>query len=84
VTEWQAAHRFAQIAQKWRSLVDKRCAHFIALHKSGRWKFFYNEAQFQALMSEAVDLAETWSTIAPRPQDGSGEVPAKADRSATA
>jgi uncharacterized repeat protein (TIGR03809 family) len=90
MTEWQAAHRFAQIAQRWRALVDRRCAHFIELRKSGRWKFFYDEAQFLALMREAADLAETWSGIAPRPQDGNSEVPAKADgganpqRSATA
>jgi uncharacterized repeat protein (TIGR03809 family) len=79
MTEPQAFRRFAQTAQKWRDLVDQRCAHFIELHKSGRWKHYYDEAQFLLLMREAVDLAETWSRIAPRPQDDGDGALAKAD-----
>ena len=78
MTEPQAFRRFAQTAQKWRDLVDQRCAHFIELHKTGRWKHYYDEAQFLLLMREAVDLAETWSRIAPRPQDDDRAL-AKAD-----
>ena len=74
MTETQAFRRFAQTAQKWRDLVDKRCAHFIELQKSGRWKHYYDEARFLLLMSEAMALAETWSGLAPRPQDDGGEV----------
>ena len=79
MTEPQAFRRFAQTAQKWRDLVDQRCAHFIELHKTGRWKHYYDEAQFLLLMREAVDLAETWSRIAPRPQDDGDRALAKAD-----
>jgi uncharacterized repeat protein (TIGR03809 family) len=79
MTEPQAARRFAQTAQKWRDLVDRRCAHFIELHKTGRWKHYYDEAQFLLLMREAVVLAETWSVIAPRPEDDSGRASATAD-----
>src|ERR1700681_2249830 len=78
MTEPQAFRRFAQTAQKWRDLVDQRCVQLIELHRTGRWKHYYNEAQFLRLMGEAVDLAETWSRIAPRPQDDSG-ASAKAD-----
>ena len=78
MTEPLAFRRFAQIAQKWRNLVERRCAAFIDLHKTGRWKHYYNEAQFLALMREAVDLAETWSRLAPRPED-SGGVSGEAD-----
>jgi hypothetical protein len=79
MTEWQAARRLAQTAQKWRDLVNRRCAHFIELHKTGRWKHVYDEAQFLLLMSEAVTLAETWARIAPRPEDDSDPVPDPAD-----
>jgi hypothetical protein len=71
MTEWQAARRFAQTAQKWRDIVNRRCAHFIELHQTGRWTLYYSEAQFLLLMREAVDLAERWAVIAPRPDDSS-------------
>jgi hypothetical protein len=69
MTESQTARRLARTAEKWRDLVNLRCAHFIELHKSGRWKRCYGEAQFLLLMSEAVMLADTWARIAPRPDD---------------
>ena len=71
-----AFRRFAQTALKWRELIDRRCAHFIDLHRSGRWKHYYNEAQFLALMREAVDLAEAWSELAPRPEEAVPASPA--------
>jgi hypothetical protein len=79
MTEWQAARRLAQTAQKWRDLINRRRAHFVELHKSGRWKHYYDEAQFLLLMSEAVALAETWSRIAPRPQDDNATPSDQAD-----
>ncbi|HWF96220.1 MAG TPA: hypothetical protein VG291_14790 [Xanthobacteraceae bacterium] len=77
MTEWQAARRFAQTAQKWRDLVNQRCAHFIELHKTGRWTLYYGEAQFLLLMREAVDLAESWAVIAPRPEGHSSSAAPK-------
>jgi hypothetical protein len=79
MTERQAARRFAETAQKWRDLVDRRCAHFIELHRTGRWTRYYDAARFLLLMREAVVLAETWSRIAPRPQDDGGLASPKAD-----
>jgi hypothetical protein len=79
MTEPQAFRRFARTAQKWRDLVDRRCAHFTELHKTGGWKHYYDEARFLLLMREAVDLAETWSRIAPRPQEDGHRALAKAD-----
>jgi hypothetical protein len=82
MTEPQAARRFAQTAQKWRGLVERRCAHFIELQKTGRWKHIYDEAKFLLLMREAVALAETWSRIAPRPGEGSGGMSTEAEPAA--
>ena len=81
--EPKAFRRFAQTAQKWRDLVDGRCAHFIELHRTGRWKHYYDETRFLLLMREAVDLAETWSRIAPQPQDDEGLASSAVDPAAT-
>jgi hypothetical protein len=64
--EPQALRRFAQAAQKWRELIEKRSAYFVELHASGRWKHYYTEARSLALLREAVGLAERWAEMAPR------------------
>lgn len=64
-----AAQRFAEIAQKWRDLIDSRCAQFIMLQRSGGWRHFYSEAKFLDLMREALGFAEMWRALAPRPED---------------
>jgi uncharacterized repeat protein (TIGR03809 family) len=82
MTEWQAARRIAGTAQKWRDLVNQRRAHFLELHKTGRWKRYYAEGQFLLLMREALALAKAWSVIAPRPQDDNEAAPGPADPAA--
>jgi hypothetical protein len=67
--ETKTFHRFSKTARKWRDLVDRRCAHFVELHSSGRWKLYYDEAEYLLRMREALDLAETWSQIAPLLED---------------
>jgi uncharacterized repeat protein (TIGR03809 family) len=67
----QAFGRFAQATQKWRDLVEKRSLHFVELHASGRWRSYYSEAQFFALLREALELAQIWTKLAPRPEDNS-------------
>jgi uncharacterized repeat protein (TIGR03809 family) len=67
--ESQACGRFARATQKWRDLVTKRSLHFVELHASGRWRRYYTEAQFFALLREAVELAQMWTELAPRPED---------------
>jgi hypothetical protein len=75
MTESPAFRRFVEVAQKWRDLVELRSVQFIELHKTGHWKLYYGEARFLLLMREAVMLAEVWSRIAPRPEDGAGAFP---------
>jgi uncharacterized repeat protein (TIGR03809 family) len=69
------AHALDEVAQKWRLLAERRCAHFLDLHRSGRWKHYYSEAQFLHRMREAMQLSERWAEIAPRP---AGEAAAQA------
>jgi uncharacterized repeat protein (TIGR03809 family) len=71
--------RFAQITQKWCDLVDRRCAHFIELHTSGRWKRYYTEQQFLLLMREAVRFAEIWAEMVPRPGEENAAKPAQTE-----
>jgi hypothetical protein len=75
--ETRTLHRFSQTARKWRDLVDRRCAHFVELHSSGRWKHYYDEAEFVVRMREALDLAETWSQIAPLLNEHTTPAPAE-------
>ena len=65
----QAAHRFAEIAQKWRGLVDRRCAHLVELQRTGDWRYHYEEAEFLNLTHEALALTRIWRELAPGPQD---------------
>jgi hypothetical protein len=67
MTGWHSDRRFSQTAQKWRAFAERRRAAIVALYRSGRWKDLYAEAQFMALLREAVTSAETWGRIAPPP-----------------
>jgi hypothetical protein len=73
--ETQAFRRYTRATQKWRDLVEKRTAYFIELHISGRWKHYYNRARFLSLLLEAVDLAERWAQMVPRPDEAAPAAP---------
>jgi uncharacterized repeat protein (TIGR03809 family) len=62
-------HALDEVAQKWRALADRRCAHFFELYYGGRWKHYYSEGQFLYRMREAIRLSERWAEIAPPPAD---------------
>jgi uncharacterized repeat protein (TIGR03809 family) len=65
----KAARRFAEIAQKWRGLVDRRCAHLVELQRTGDWRYHYEEVEFLELMREAFALTQIWHELAPAPPD---------------
>jgi uncharacterized repeat protein (TIGR03809 family) len=58
-------HAFQEVAQRWRILAERRCEHFLQLHDSGRWRYYYSEQQFLDRLDEAIRLSERWSEIAP-------------------
>ena len=62
-----APHMSAEITDKWHDLAEKRRAHFIELLESGRWNLYYTEAEFTALMREAVQLADDWKRLTVHP-----------------
>lgn len=57
----------AEITDKWHDLAKKRRAHFIELFETGRWKLYYSETEFTALMREAIQLADDWQRLADHP-----------------
>jgi uncharacterized repeat protein (TIGR03809 family) len=57
------------VAQRWRALAERRCAHLLELHRSGRWTAYYGEARFRALLRDALRQSARWSEIAPPSPD---------------
>jgi uncharacterized repeat protein (TIGR03809 family) len=66
---FQAVLKWERIGLKWRDLAERRHAHYLDLYKSGRWKRYYTEEEFRAELSAAIELAQRWATIAPRPEE---------------
>ena len=64
-----SAHALDAVAQKWRTLAERRRAHLVELYDSGRWKHYYTEGELLYRMREAIRHAERWAEIAPRPED---------------
>jgi hypothetical protein len=73
----EAARRFAETAQKWRNLIDRRCAQLVELQRTGAWQYYYDEAEFLAVMSEALALTQRWRELAPSPDDGESAPPSR-------
>jgi uncharacterized repeat protein (TIGR03809 family) len=59
------ARPYDEVARKWRDLAERRREHFVELYESGRWKYYYSEAEFIREMREVVKAAEDWARIAP-------------------
>ncbi len=68
------------VSLRWRSLAERRRAHFIDLYKSGRWKRYYTEDAFLAHMREVVRGADEWGrmveTVRGQADTSQGERPA--------
>ena len=65
----QYPHAMQPAALKWRELAERRRAHLIDLFRSGRWKHYYTKDEFSAQLRDAIDIADRWAKIAPRPRD---------------
>jgi uncharacterized repeat protein (TIGR03809 family) len=63
MTDEQPLRRFNRTAEKWRDLAEKRRLYFEELHQSGRWKYYYTEAQFYQRLGKAAELVELWEPV---------------------
>lgn len=48
----------AAMLRKLHSLAEQRCAYFIELHHSGRWRHYYTAEELAAQMRDAAQAAE--------------------------
>ena len=63
---WLFSHALEIAARKWRAVAERRCAHFVELYHSGRWKRYYSdEEQFLIRLREAIRASERWAEIGP-------------------
>ncbi len=53
-----------EIARQWCALAERRRAHFIELHTSGRWRRYYSEQQFLASVRDITADIEFWNALA--------------------
>jgi uncharacterized repeat protein (TIGR03809 family) len=60
-----AAGSLAEVAHKWRRLAERRRAYFVELYHTGRWKHYFTEEQFLAVLRDAIRASDRWAEIAP-------------------
>ena len=48
----------AAMLRKLHSLAEQRCAYFIELHQSGRWRHYYTAEELATQMRDAAQVAE--------------------------
>lgn len=49
------------VSRKWLSLAERRKAHLVDLYESGRWRLYYDEAEFVSRLREANREIDLWS-----------------------
>ena len=54
------------LAARWRDLAERRKAYYVELYKSGRWKHYFDEAEFLARMRDVLTATQNWSELAAR------------------
>lgn len=53
-----------EVARKWHDLAVRRRDHLADLYHSGRWRRYFTEQNFLALMRDTVRSVESWAAIA--------------------
>jgi uncharacterized repeat protein (TIGR03809 family) len=61
--------RLGRVAFQWRAIAERRRDHFFDLYQTGRWRRYYDNREFLDEMRAAVEIAERWALIAPRPEE---------------
>jgi uncharacterized repeat protein (TIGR03809 family) len=57
--------RYQRALARWRMLAEARLEHMAELYESGRWRRYYDEEQFVAIVRETTACVETWRKLAP-------------------
>ena len=63
----QGGPRFDELSCRWHDLAERRLAHFVGLHHSGRWRLYYaTEERFATHMLDVIRAARIWARLAGR------------------
>jgi hypothetical protein len=55
---------YDNVARKWLALAERRCANFIELSETGRWRHYYTRGEFELETNKAEMLRDQWARIA--------------------
>ena len=57
---------FAQdILDRWCKIAEQRLGYLVELYESGRWKLYYDEPEFLAMIQETRSALKVWHELAP-------------------
>ncbi len=59
--------RSERVVRKWHALSERRCKHMLDLQASGRWRFYYGEAEFLAHLDQVKQDVEAWANMVADP-----------------
>jgi len=62
-TDRPAFRKLGKLAAKWRDLAEKRRDCFAELHRSGRWKLYYDEQTFLTQKHDVNEICDRWAII---------------------
>jgi uncharacterized repeat protein (TIGR03809 family) len=60
------AERYQRALERWRVLAEQRLEHMTVLYESGRWRRYFSEEQFIAVIRETRTAVEAWRRIVPQ------------------
>jgi uncharacterized repeat protein (TIGR03809 family) len=66
------------------ALAEQRCAYYVELHESGRWRHYYSHDDLLAHMREVVKVARAWQDLIAATQPGAKKSAAPDEPTATA
>lgn len=76
-----------ELSRKWHALAVQRRDYLAELYESGRWRRYFTEQDFLALMRDTVKSVENWEALAypngvPANDHGDASLVPKSDRAA--
>ena len=73
-TDRPAFRKLGKLAAKWRDFAEKRRDCFAELHRSGRWKLYYDEQTFLAQKHDVNEICDRWAMILEQHRRASAEL----------
>jgi uncharacterized repeat protein (TIGR03809 family) len=80
MTHRPAFSEFGNTAKRWRALAEKRRDYLVELHRSGRWRRFYQEDKLLARIRAVTEICERWADVVEEHYQVLSEIEALSDR----